>query len=297
VSQWKYSALRALPDSVCRRVLYRRLVGAWPNQREPRTFNEKVNWRVLNDRREDLVWTCDKLLMKEHARRVEGLRVPDTLWSGTDLRELAELDLPDRWVLKPNNGSGKVHLGVGRLGPPDVAALLRLTKGWLDPWQSRYLREWAYRRARPVFLVEEFVGTGEDLLPADYKFHVFDGVLGFVQVDVARAPLDPQRRVYVSPDWDLIDVVIGAPPAPWPLERPPLLERMVAVALEIAQGFDFLRVDLYAPGDEIWFGEVAPYPASGLVPITPSSVDERWGELWTLPLRTGRSGRVVGGAS
>src|SRR3982750_723333 len=45
----------------------RRATGPLPPPR-PRTFTEKLNWRITLDRRELLAPTCDKLAMKEHAR-------------------------------------------------------------------------------------------------------------------------------------------------------------------------------------------------------------------------------------
>ncbi|WP_235570753.1 hypothetical protein [Mycobacterium sp. Root265] len=64
------------------------------NFRRPRTFNEKVNWRILYDRRERIVAACDKLRMKEMAREAypgEDLSIPETYWSGTDLRDAPDL--------------------------------------------------------------------------------------------------------------------------------------------------------------------------------------------------------------
>ena len=279
--QWTYSALRLLPDPAARSLLFSSCHRARSHLRAPRTFNEKVNWRVVNDHRPELAWTCDKQRMKQRATETADVRVPATLWSGTDLAELADVDLPSRWVLKPNNGSGRVHLGDGRVDAAQAADLARATEGWLVPWQSRFLCEWAYDQADAVFLVEEFVGTGtSDGVPVDYKFHVFDGVPHFLQVDVGR--FDTHRRGFFSTDWEQLDVTIAAPPLR-SLERPALLEAMTEVAAQVAAGLDFMRVDLYAVDGAVWFGEVTPYPGSGLNPIEPAAYDHAWGALWTLP--------------
>jgi hypothetical protein len=289
VSQWKYSALRVLPDSACRAILHRRSQGSWPRLREPRTFSEKVNWRILRDRRPDIAWTCDKLAMKERAAAVGGARIPATIWKGDDLHALAGLDLPERWVLKPNNGSGLVHIGHGSLSHAEASRLAHDTAGWLDPWQARYLREWAYTKAERVFVVEQFVEELGGSAPVDYKFHVFDGVVGFIQVELGRFQGHLHSRAFFSADWDRLDVSVGGLPPPAVLARPPALAGMTAVAQRVAAGFDFLRVDLYAPGGEIWFGEVSPYPGSGLSQIVPAAFDEEWGRLWALPSLTSLS--------
>jgi hypothetical protein len=174
-----YRALRAIPIRKRRQLLYLR----WHHQRlrlnPPRKFSEKVNWRIIQDRRPELAWTCDKLAMKQHAAAADpGVAIPLVLWSGTDLRGLATLDLPDRWVLKPNNRSALVHLGRGR---PDAEYLRRKSTSWLTDRQYLSLGEWAYSQARPLFLIEEWIGEGDEA-PIDYKFFVFDGVPRLIDV-------------------------------------------------------------------------------------------------------------------
>jgi hypothetical protein len=215
--------------------------------------------------------------MKHYAEHsAAGARVARTLWSGTDVRELAGLDLPKRWVLKPNHRSATVHLGEG---DPDVDALLALTEGWLTSFQAEGLGEWAYGRARPLLLVEEWIGEGADP-PADYKFFVFRGRPALVQVDTSRFA-GHRRRLY-WPDWTPVDVALRWPLGPQ-VERPERLAEMVRAAAVLGEPFDFMRIDLYDDGREVWFGETTPYPSGGLSRFEPSWLDEALGSLWTLP--------------
>src|SRR5215218_3878531 len=72
---------RRVPLAVARAVLYYRHGGRIPRILRPRTFTEKVTWRICFDRREQLSWTCDKLRMKEEARRRDPvIGIPRTLW-------------------------------------------------------------------------------------------------------------------------------------------------------------------------------------------------------------------------
>ena len=133
--------------------------GYRPPTLRPRTFTDKLNWRISWDRRELLAPTCDKLAMKEAAARSAGdlVRVPRTLWAGTDVAELADVHLPGRWVLKPNHTCARVLFGEG---PADPLALAAATEGWLDERYWRKSDEWAYRRARPPLLGEGGGGGG-----------------------------------------------------------------------------------------------------------------------------------------
>ncbi len=258
-----------------RQLLFLRNHRRWGNFNNPRTFSEKVNWRILNDRRPELAWTGDKLDMKERAAAA-GVRSPETYWQGEDVSTLAGVTLPDHWVLKPNHRSSLVHFGGGR---PDIDHLQSLTVGWMDETQSKVLGEWAYSQARPLLLVEEQLEPGGTLY--EYKFFVMNGTAVIVQVDVDRFG-DHRRNVY-TPEWEPFDTRFQ-----WPMgddvPPPPKLAEMVSAAEHIAGDLDFLRVDLYYIGAVIYFGEVAAYPGSGLVRHHPYSSNVRLGDLWDLPV-------------
>ena len=247
---------------------------------DPRRFSEKVNWRVVRDRREILAWTGDKLAMREEAaRRRPDIRIPRTSWVGTDVAELTSVELPARWILKPNNSCGRVYYGHGAVDRDEVARLRAATADWLDTREFVRLREWAYLRARPVLLVEEFIGSAE-VPPPDFKIFVFDGVPRFIQV--VRDRLTLRLLTFFTPEWEQIRVTSMEPSDP-DMPRPRLLDRLLEVAADLGRGFDHIRVDLYAVDDEIWFGEFTPYSWSGLDRIEPVEVDLAWGDHWRLP--------------
>ena len=272
---------RVLPDRLYRSLKYRQAHGVWPSLSTPRRYTEKVNWRILYDRNEDLVWTCDKLAGKaEAARRRPDIRFPAVVWTGTDVADLAEVALPERWILKPNNSSGRAHFGTGQLDAAAAAALAAETADWLDRREFVRLREWAYSKARPVFLVEAFIGAGP-MPPTDHKIFVFDGVVRLILVSSGRyGPI--HVRTFFSADWEPTRVDSMEPSDPGQ-SRPANLERLLAVAADLGRGFDHVRVDLYNVDGEIWFGEYASYPWSGHDRILPVEVDLTWGDHWRLP--------------
>lgn len=171
-----------LPPNSRRLYLYVAGHGRLPRLRDPQTFTEKVNWRILHDRRPELAWTCDKLAMKDYAsglRQEAGLQVPETLWSGDDLTTVLGRGFDRAWVLKPNHRSGLVRFG--RADESVDARTVESIRGWLRGDQSVLLGEWAYSQARRLYLIEEDISGGEPL--DDYKFYVFDGEVALIQVD------------------------------------------------------------------------------------------------------------------
>jgi hypothetical protein len=267
-----------LPAGIERRLLFTYYNHKLPHFDRPVTFSDKVNWRILNDRRPLLMWTCDKLAMKEYASKagLERLHVPHTFWSGTDIGDLCAVDLPERWVLKPNHRSGLIYFGGGQ---PDYWELSTVTATWLDAFEASKMHEWAYAMARPMFLVEELLGPPGSP-PPDYKLFVFDGKAELIEM-VNRYEGN-QQRLYL-PDWSPLDVLYGpqgmAPIAP----PPPDLDRMLDIAQQLGQPFDFIRVDLYDVDGSVIFGELTPYPCGGLERFRPASFDIDLGEKWQLP--------------
>jgi hypothetical protein len=270
------SAIRGLPLTTRRRILYALNQQNWLHLNPPKTFNEKVNWRIINDRRPLIGSTCDKLKAKEYAASL-GVHAPHTIWSGVDLSELESRDLPEHWVLKPNHRTGLVHMGQDR---PDIAELRRLTRGWLDEKGWSGLGEWAYSQARRCYVLEKRLGQpGQDL--PDYKFFVFAGKVEMVQVDTDRHT-NHRRRLYTR-DWSPLDVVLNYPLAPIQ-PQPRTFGAMLTAAEKLGDGFDdFIRVDLYEDGDTVWFGELSPYPGGGKERFSSRDLNLHLGELWSLP--------------
>lgn len=266
-----------LPVVWSRAIRFRSATGHWPSMSNPRGFNEKVNWRIVRDRRPELVWTSDKALMKKVvAQRAPDLPIPVTLWEGADPADAVGVTAP-AWVFKPNASSGAVFFGSGA---PDPRELREVAERWDRKRLVSELKEWAYSRASPTLFIEERVGRRG--VPSDVKLFVFDGVVRFITVHTDRFG-DHRASIY-RPDWTRVAGRLPHfEPHDGPVPRPPTLERIIRWAEIIAGDLDFLRVDLLVEGEEVWFGETTAYPWSGLKPMLPASFELEAGSFWTLP--------------
>ncbi|MEJ5945305.1 ATP-grasp fold amidoligase family protein [Pseudokineococcus basanitobsidens] len=276
------AVVNRLPVAWRRARQFREVHGYRPSTRSPSTFSEKVNHRVLRDRRALLVPLCDKLAMKDVAAASGAdVRIPRTYWAGADAGELAGVEVPGGWVLKPNHSTnGRVLLGTGAL--PAADDLRAATAGWLDEdGHARGQGEWAYAFARRLLLLEERVGPG-DGTPADLKVFVFDGEPALVQVHDDRFGTHT-KRLYRA-DWTPLPDQPGYPVSE-PSSPPPELDALLEAASVLAAGYDFMRVDLYVWRGEVWFGEYTPYPSSGLRRLAPAALEDELGALWRLPAR------------
>jgi TupA-like ATPgrasp len=272
-----WSALTVLPLALRRQLLFSASHKRLGSFTHPRTFSEKVTWRILHDRRQILSWTCDKLRMKSVAAE-RGVSTLPALWSGTDLDELRDVRLPSAWVLKPNNRSnGLIYFGDSQNVP--LEDIRRVAKVWESDSRLSVLGEWAYTQAAPGFVVEERIGPIPGS-PPDFKVFVFDGGPYMIQVDTDR--FTRHSRILYSPDWEPMPFQSSYPVAD-AIPRPDCLSDLLEAATAMATGFDFLRVDLYVERGQVLLGEVTPYPDGGLKPFRPRQGDLAMGSLWSLP--------------
>jgi len=251
--------------------------GAFPNLVRPRSFSEKIQRRKLFDRRPELVQFADKYAVRDYVRQRLGEGVLTRLYHVTDDPEDIPIDaLPKSFVIKPTHGCGWIEV-VRDKDKVDLDHLKGVCADWLQRNFFYTAGEWAYRRVVPRLLFEELLDE-RGKCPKDYKFFVFHGRVEFLCDDIYRFG-DHRRNMY-DRDWNRLYFGFQRPSSDNPLPRPSRLEEMILYAEILAEGFDFLRIDLYQPGNRVVFGEITATPASGLEPFWPGGTDTRIGELW-----------------
>ena len=83
---------------------------------------------------------------------------------------------------------------------------------------------------------------------SDYKCYVFNGTVRYVQVIEGR--YDAVRSRFYDRDWQP-QPFVRAVDNGLEVEQPENFNKMIAVAENLANDLDFVRVDLYSVGDEL----------------------------------------------
>lgn len=277
---------RFVPDFMTAIRTHYKHQGALPRLYNPQTFNEKLCYRKIFDRREILTVFADKYAARDFVAGKLGPEIlPKLLHVTQDPRDIPFDALPDRFVVKPTHGSGWVGL-VRDKATLDRQALIAQCDDWLSRSYYELTRERQYKHVTPRILVEEFIDDGSGTAPIDYKLMVFHGKMRFVQVH--RDRFSALKITFYDPSWRRIDVVgltdaIGNYIEDIP--RPARLDEMVAAAEALAGDIDFIRVDFYATKERIYFGEFTSVPGNGVVRYVPQSFDLELGQLWDLKRR------------
>ena len=68
------------------------------------------------------------------------------------------------------------------------------------------------------------------------------------------------------------------------IDKPEKFQLMKALAEKLAEGFPFVRIDIYEADGRVYFGEITFYPAGGFEGFEPKEWDKVFGKWLELPI-------------
>ena len=253
----------------------------------PKTFNEKLQWLKLYNRKPEYTSMVDKYAVKEYVANIIGREhiIPTLgVWNSVD-----EIDwdvLPNQFVLKTTHGGGGGGVAICKdKATFDRAKAMKTLQKSLDNDIYWNYREWPYKDVPKRIIAERFMSNnGKDL--EDYKIHCFNGEPKFILVCSNRYGKGAMIDDFYSPDWELMDVRRpGHPKSERASKTPQQLKQMLELSRVLSKNIPFLRVDFYIINNQIYFGELTFFPASGMSKFEPQDWDYKFGEWLVLPLK------------
>jgi hypothetical protein len=256
-------------------LFFRWIHGYWPRFINPRSFSEKIWHRMLFDRDPRLTLFSDKLRVREYVSQRAGERylIP-LLWQGTNPEQIPFDVLPSRFVIKATHGCGYNILVRDKSKLEQASTILQFKK-WLreDYGSGVYVGvQWGYRNIVPSIVVEEFLGSVGST-PWDYKIYCFSGRALFVEIHMDRFGNHVARML--DRDFNPVDLCVSSIAFQGTVPTPENKEELIQVAEALAEGLDFMRVDLYAIDGRVYFGEMTCYQGGGC-----NRFGDREGDFW-----------------
>jgi hypothetical protein len=258
----------------------RNALGYEPDLRNPRTYNEKIAWRILYDRNPLIAATTDKVAVREYVAGKVGRDILVPLLGVYDhAAEIPWDALPNQFALKASHGYA-MNLLVTDKSAVDRQAALDQADAWLTRRYYDSSREWAYRDIRPRLIVEELLVDDDGKIPPDIKFLVFHGKAAVIRIHLDR--FGTHHINSYDTDLRLLPFRQIQPVDPSFVPRPEIRD-MIPVAERLAEDFDYARIDLYLVGSTPRFGEITHYDTSAQAPFVPPEYDRVLGDMWRLP--------------
>ena len=139
--------------------------------KHPKTFNEKLQWLKLYDRKPEYTMMVDKIRVKEWVSSMVGSQyVIPTLAAWDSAEGIDVQSLPDQFVLKCNHDSGSIIVCSDKNSFDLEAARKKLAAAMEQNFYWEF-REWPYKSVKRKIFAEEYIG--ENL--QDYRVYCFKG--------------------------------------------------------------------------------------------------------------------------
>ena len=236
----------------------------------PKTFNEKLQWLKLYDRKPEYTRMVDKYEAKGYvAERIGEEYIIPTLGVWDRFDDIDFESLPNQFVLKCTHDSGGLVICKDK-SKLDIKSAKRKINKCLKCnyyWQGR---EWQYKDVNPRIIAEKFMTDGDKECLTDYKFFCFGGEPKFMYRSMDKAQ-DP-RTDFFDMDYNRLNMRMRDPNSDIIPQKPECFEEMKRLAKILSAGIPHLRVDFYEIEGKIYFRELTFYHCGGFSKIYP----EKW---------------------
>lgn len=274
-----------LDDETFLKMYFKRIFHYKLDLNNPITYNEKLQWLKLYDRKPLYTKLVDKVAVRDYVKQTIGEEYLIPIFGVWDKPEDIDFSsLPDRFVLKCNHNSGLgMFICKDKTTMNEQLVVSNLKIGLKEDFYLRG-REWPYKDVPRKIICEEFLDDGSDTELVDYKLLCFNGVFKVLLVC-------SDRHTKLCNDWydsNLchLPCINGPKNRKKPIQLSNKIKEMIVIAEKLTKGIPQARVDLYDVNGKIYFGEITLFESSGFAPFKPKEFDTIFGNLVALPKRT-----------
>lgn len=272
-----------LPDKTYLQMLYKSEMGKKLNLKDAQTFNEKLQWLKLYDRKDRYTKMVDKYEAKSYVAGIIGEEYIIQTYGVYDKFDDIDFSaLPDKFAIKCTHDSGSVVIC------KDKSSLnIDEARNKINTCLKRNFcyagREWPYKNVKPRIIIEELLedNNNEDL--NDYKFMCFNGNVKCSFVCTDRRSADGLKVTFFDKDWKKMPFSRRYPSSDKSIEKPKNYDKMIELSEKLAKNLSFVRIDFYEVNNKIYFGEITFFPGCGLEEFIPDEWDYTLGSWIKLP--------------
>lgn len=254
-------------DKTYLKLKYYFIMGRRLNLDNPTTFNEKLQWLKLYNRKPGYSDYVDKFKVKQIVSSLIGEKyIIKTLGLWDTPEEIDFGSLPNRFVLKTTHDGGSLGVIIckDKSGFDISFAKNKLYKSLKH---SAYIqsREWPYKDVERKIIAEEFIEDSTDKDLHDYKILCFHGEPKLIEFHSGRNT-NSQHQEFYDTNWNLTEISQGGPylSTAKAHPKPECLDELLRLTKILCRDFIHIRVDWYIINrTEIKFGELTFFDGSG----------------------------------
>ncbi len=259
-------------------IIYKKVFGEELNLENPETFNEKLNWLKIYDRKEIYTQMVDKFKAKQYVKDIIGEEyIIPIIGVYKKFREIDFENLPEKFVIKSTNDSGGVVICKNKTNFDIKKAKKKINKSLKNNFYYEY-REWPYKNVKPRIIIEKYVE--QNLI--NYRVYCFNGkakyIYMYIEQEVNESKPEPKFCNIYNTKWELQNFHQNTLPDKKKYSKPEKLNDMIKLAEKLSRNTKFLRVDFYIDNGKILFSEMTFFPGAGLSKFYPQEVDKLLGD-------------------
>ncbi len=271
-----------LPDKLYLKLMFKLRMGYQLNISNPQTFNEKLQWLKLYNRRPEYTCMVDKYEVKKYVADIIGEEyiIPTLgVWDRVD--DIDFKSLPNQFVLKTTHSGGNTGVVICKdKNSFDIDACKKKLNKSLRQDVYRSLREWPYKNVKRRIIAEVYKEDCNGELN-DIKLFCFNGDPKAILIATDRNT--DVHFDYFDMDFNHLPFEQGGPNAIKPIKKPHNLELLSVLASKLSKNIPHVRVDFYDVDGKIFFGELTFFDSSGFAIFNPQEWDYTFGGWIKLP--------------
>lgn len=258
-----------------------------PDFKNPKTYNEKINFRKRDPRNPLFSICADKVKAKEYVSdRISSEIIIPSYYVGDsiDLDQMKAIiaEYGDCF-LKANHNSGAVYLLTTNSTESEIqAAVDSVSEQLKDDFGLLVNEPWYSNIQRKVLVEMRLRPSPGEVDIRDYKFHVFKQLDGGFKI-ILEVHYDQKWNhniSYFTEDLKWLPITIEYPNIVTQVEAPANYGVMLEYARKLAEPFSYVRVDFYNVNGAIYFGELTFAKTSGAAVFINRMYDLWLGNFW-----------------
>ena len=280
--------LNWMSDKAYLKLAFRSKTGEKLDLKNPKTFNEKMQWLKLYDRKPLYTELADKFGVRKHIAAAigEDHLIPLVGGPWKSFNEIDFDSLPEQFVLKCTQDSGGLVICRDKSKLNREQARKKIEKSLKTNyfWQGR---EWPYKNISPRIIAEAYMEDENEALGlTDYKFFCFNGEPRMIYVSQGLEDHSTARISFYDLNGEAMPFCRkDYMPIEGEIKLPDNFAELKETAGKLAKLVDspFVRIDLYSICGKMYFSEVTFSPCGGMLPFNPPEWDEKLGQWIKLP--------------
>lgn len=249
-----------LPRKAAHSIAYFRATKKFMPWNNPRTYDQKVRWILVNCYGEKESIYADKSRVRDYVAEcgLSDILIPCVgVWNSS--KEIDRSKLPKSFIMKTTHGTGPECYVIvkDRDNQEELNAAFSKMDKALQINVAKNSCQYQYKFIKPRIIIEELLNDGGKRM-TDYKVLCTNGTPRFILVCSER----DNGRDYFDCDWHNMHFTKPEYQSKKEIARPKGLEKMLDAAACLSKPFAVARIDFYDVNGRIYFGEITLTPSA-----------------------------------